>query len=390
MSVPPQYQQTHRELQAAIDNAPSLSGEEQIKALQELTDDLNSPQAQTTLEDEVRGLSGETIQVNIAFIRVTDLFRSILRAGGQPAFVTDVDGLLTTWIRHHLRFIDLVGRSREVASRAATTADDFAQRFLDFLGDDTVPVAVRAAEIGRYIEVLDRDGAASQEMAQGFIDLERDIKYFKVEWGAVVRKYNINDLNRQIADLDVIIKNLEATLVDLDRKIKDLTIALSVTGAVTGVLGFSSAVWPLFSFAAAIGVASMAMTRDLRNRTIREREEVANDLTRNKARRAQLQNTIAALQQLKAGLESADHQFEVFSSKLGQFAQVWTIIRADVIQIRSAMHLAESTGDHRLFRSRINNAQALYSSLAKSLRLYQTTFRSDDPMFADVGKRASA
>ncbi|TCD61892.1 hypothetical protein EIP91_007796 [Steccherinum ochraceum] len=390
MSVPPQYQQTHRELQDAIDNAPTLSDEEQIRALEELTDDFNSPQSQRTLEDEVRGLTGATQAINAAFINITDLFRSIIRTGGQPGFISDVNGLLTTWMRHHRRFIDLNWQSREVAGRAMTAADDFAQHFLDFLGDETVPVADRAAEIGRYIEVLDRDSAASQGMAQGFIDLERDIKYFKVEWDAVVRRYNINDLNRQIAELDVIIKNLEATLVDLDRKIRDLTIALSVTSAVTGVLGFLSAVWPLFSFAAAVGIAGIALTTELRNRAIREREEVVDDLARNNARRTQLQNTVAALQQLKAGLEGSDYQFEVLSSKLVRFSQVWTIIRADVIQIQSAMRLAESTGDHRLFRSRINNAQALYASLAKSLRLYQITFRSDDPMFAGLEKTVSA
>ena len=51
MSIPPEYQQTHRELQAIIDNPPKLSDVEQTNTIDNLTSDVSTPDAEKTLKE---------------------------------------------------------------------------------------------------------------------------------------------------------------------------------------------------------------------------------------------------------------------------------------------------------------------------------------------------
>lgn len=106
---------------------------------------------------------------------------------------------------------------------------DFSKDFITFLGDDDVSIAEKKEEIASYMKVgpavfernvyahgttqkLARDEESSQEMSQGFTDLEKDIQAFQVEWKRIIDKYKLDVISARIAELDGIIANLEVTL----------------------------------------------------------------------------------------------------------------------------------------------------------------------------------
>ncbi|TCD67844.1 hypothetical protein EIP91_011906 [Steccherinum ochraceum] len=381
MSVLPEYQEIHNELQAVIDNPPALGDTAQTNVINTLTADLSSPEAEKTLKDEMAALAGAAFEVDGSFNRIMKMFEKVETAGASPELIRDVRTLTSTWDGHHMRFTQLVWRSREVAGKAMAAADDFCRDFVPYLAADDVPLAEKKKEIDHYMAELERDEKASQDMSQGFTDLQKNVDAFQTEWRRVVQKYNLDAMNRRIDELNTLVKNLETTLSDLNKKIKDLTVAIKAMSAVSGILGFLSFICPIFLIGGLIGVSSVAVARSLKAKAENERNKVTGDIARNKAERAQIQATLKAVQQLKAGLDGSQMDFNIISAKLGTFAHVWAVIRADIQAIKEKLDYASGTDSKALFKARMNNATKLYASLAIALREYQNLVTNDHPMF---------
>ncbi|KAH8105133.1 hypothetical protein BXZ70DRAFT_1004664 [Cristinia sonorae] len=382
MSIPPEYQQTHKELQAIIDNPPDISDADQQKVINDLSNEVSSPQAEKTLIDEITELAGATFDVDDSFNRIMRLFEKVETGGASPELIKDVNYLMRTWDGHHTTFTSLVWRSREVAGKAMAAADDFRKDFVGFLADDSVSVAEKKKEIENYMQKLARDAEASKDMSQGFTDLQKSVEAFQTEWRRIIDKYDLDAMNARITELDGIIKNLEHTLADLNKKIKELTVAIKAMSAVSGILGFFSFICPVFIIAGLFSVASVAVAAALKAKAEDEKHKVTGDIARNKQERAMLQATLKAVAQLKAGLDGSQVDFVTISTKLGMFAHVWAVIRADLQAIKEKLDYANGTESKALFKARLDNAAKLYASLSKALRQYQNIVTREKAMFA--------
>ncbi|KAH8105147.1 hypothetical protein BXZ70DRAFT_1061763 [Cristinia sonorae] len=222
MSIPPEYEQTHKELEDAIQNPVDLTNEQKTDALNTISDEVSKPGAEQDLIHEIDALAGAALEVDGSFDNIMALFRKIKTSGARPDLIKDVDSLMSTWSKHHHTFTGLLWESREVAGKARGAADDFSKDFITFLGDDDVSIAEKKEEIVSYMNKLERDKESSQEMSQGFTDLEKDIQAFQVEWKRIIDKYKLDAISARIAELDEIIANLEVTLIDLNDKVHNL------------------------------------------------------------------------------------------------------------------------------------------------------------------------
>ncbi|KAI0072346.1 hypothetical protein K474DRAFT_1667946 [Panus rudis PR-1116 ss-1] len=161
------------------------------------------------------------------------------------------------------------------------------------------------------------------------------------------------------------------------RQIHQLNIALGITGAtaaVTGALGF---ICPAFWIGTVISVVGLVVEGAILKETQDLYDSTESDLNDKKNQLRTVMADIAAVQELKAGLENSKGDFDTITTRLGAFASVWATLRADIQAIEKKLELAHSTGIWSLMHSRLNGAAALYVSLGKALRQYQVSVNPD-------------
>ncbi|TCD67846.1 hypothetical protein EIP91_011908 [Steccherinum ochraceum] len=376
MSIPSEYQQTHNELQNAINNPPNLSDSQKKEALDKIATTVTTPVSEGELMAEIDALANAALEVDSSFDHISALFNKVKLSGVRPELVKDVNDLTNTWSTHHRTFTALVWKSREVAGTAQAAADDFAKDFITFLADDDVTLTEKKDEIKNYMEKLVRDEKAAEGMSQGFTDLKKNVDGFQTEWQRIIDKYKLDVIAKKIADLDKVIADLHVTLSDLN--IRNLAIALGVVGAATGIsfaLGF---ICPAFWIGTLFGVVGVGVTAVLLKKAVAERDDVEGQITRKEKERAVEQATLAAVKELKAGLDASQGDFNVICTRLGTFAKIWATIRADLQAIEEKLDFAHGTESKALFKSRLNTAAKLYAQLGKALRRYQVVVNKGD------------
>lgn len=101
MSIPPEYEQTHKELEDAIQHPVDLSNEQKTDALNTISDEVSKPAAEQDLIHEIDALAGAALEVDGSFDNIMALFRKIKTGGARPDLIKDVDSLMSTWSKHH-------------------------------------------------------------------------------------------------------------------------------------------------------------------------------------------------------------------------------------------------------------------------------------------------
>lgn len=100
VQIPPEYAQTHADLQHAIDNPVKLSDDALIQSLDTFSSRLQTPGAQRELEAEIEVLSRQTIDMSAAFDRITDLFVRVQTGNVTASLRQDVARLRDIWGSH--------------------------------------------------------------------------------------------------------------------------------------------------------------------------------------------------------------------------------------------------------------------------------------------------
>jgi len=388
MSVSPITPETQRELQEALNHAKPVSDKETITQLKKLEAEVSTPAANKALIDEINDLSGYALSIDTSFYNIEVIFNSIKTSGTSVSLQNDVSALNTTWKTYRQNYIDLLWKSREVAGKAQAAADDFAKDFIGFLSDDEVSLTEKKKEIVNYIAKLDRDEKASQDMSQGFSNLQKNIGTFQSDWKKVVEKHDMKTLAKDIAQLDSDINILEGTLADLEKKIKDLAIATGVLAASAGITFALGFICPAFWIGTLFSVIGVAVTATLLSKAMTERDQCQRDINSKKAQRAEKAADLEAVKQLQAGLTKSEGDFVSIIEKLGAFAGVWATIRADIQAIEEKLDYTHSTESKTLFKTRLNTAAKLYETLGKALRQYQVVVNGENPIFKNKKPKA--
>ncbi|KAI0080845.1 hypothetical protein K474DRAFT_101770 [Panus rudis PR-1116 ss-1] len=373
------------ELADAIANAQQnpLSDEQAKNAMDAISSQMEDNNDQ--LIDDIKALAGYCLEIEQAFEDVDAIFRKIQLTNVSQGLKDDVEYLRTKWGKHKTRYTELIWDSRKVAGAAQAAADDFATDFATFLGEEGVDINEKKQEIANYIAKLTEDEKVSADMSQGFTDLQKAVQAFQDDWGTIVGKYNLDDLNDEAQKIQAEIDALVVTLQGLESQMEQLAIALGILAVVatgTAILGF---LCPAFWVGTILSVIGVGVSAGLLAKA-RQAYDDANNQLRDK--RSQLSNVmadIAAVEQLKAGLENSKGNFDVIVLRLGAFAKVWATLRADIQAIEEKLEYAHSTNSWTLMKARLKTASALYAALGRALRQYQISVNSDNAIFQQAG-----
>ncbi|KAI0072344.1 hypothetical protein K474DRAFT_1667942 [Panus rudis PR-1116 ss-1] len=218
-------------------------------------------------------------------------------------------------------------------------------------------------------------------MSQGFSDLQRAIQDFREDWVIVAAKYNLDAMNAESQKLQAEIDSLTATLASLNAKIRDLWIATGTLMGATGVTTVLGLIMPIFFLGNIVTFLAMGPSVILLKKTQDEYKVKECELDAKKAEHARLMARIAAVEQLKAGLESSEGNFETIIPRLGAFSTVWAAIRADVHAVELKLKLTTNAATWRMMHKRLRTSTALYMALAKALHQYQISVDPDNEIF---------
>ncbi|KAI0073969.1 hypothetical protein K474DRAFT_1710251 [Panus rudis PR-1116 ss-1] len=372
-----------KQLDQAIANAEKhpLDEATQKVVMDKLSATVSTPASNQKLIDEINALAQFTLDIEEAMGGISDTFRKIELGDVSPALKADVQGLTETWTKHRETYVQLLWESRKVAGAAQGAADDFAGNFITFLGEESTPLDEKKKEIENTLEKLTRDEKQATAMSQGFSNLQKSIKDFQKDWATIVGKYNIDDMNDKAKQLQETIDKLTEELAELAAKIQKLAIALGVlsaSAAITGALGF---ICPLFWIGTLVLALGAGVDAVLLKQAQDAYSETEGQLNQKKAELTTLLADIAAVQELKAGLENNKGNFDIIITRLGAFATVWATIRADMQAITEKLEYAHNTGSWTLMHSRLNTAAKLYAALGQALRHYQIAVNKDNEIF---------
>ncbi|KAI0073915.1 hypothetical protein K474DRAFT_1677548 [Panus rudis PR-1116 ss-1] len=372
-----------QKLQDAIDNAQKnpLPDEDQKAGMDALTSKVNEPESNQQLLDEIKLLAQYSLEIEQAFDDINSIFRKIQLENTSPGLKEDVQYLSDTWTTHHDTYINLLWESRRVAGAGQGAADDFAVDFAKYLGDENVTLAEKKAEISAYISKLDADEANAANMSQGFSTLQKNVQLFQQDWEKIAAKYDLDDMNAQAQQIQEDIKALTVQLNQLASKIETLAkvmYGLTAIAAVSLGLGLISPAYWIGTLVAVLGIfADRALMLEAQSQYAQTEEEV----NKKKEQFATLMADIAAVQELKAGLQDSARNFDVIIARLGVFASVWAMLRSDIQDISEKLEYANSSVTWALMHSRLNTASALYAALGQALRQYQISVNPDNKIF---------
>ncbi|TCD65748.1 hypothetical protein EIP91_002232 [Steccherinum ochraceum] len=385
--IPPEYDQYHKELQRAIDNPVALSSATLTSAANTVNSAASAGGSESGLLDEIKSMSGAATSVDNSFGDVAKLFLNVRNGLSSPAVKADMAKLETRWNTHHQTYKSLLWQSRAVAGKAQAAADDFTRDFVGFLGDDNESMKDKKNEIRSYLEVLEKDGKASETMAQGFADLRTGIISLVEDWKGLVVKYKIDALSARVENLKQEIDQLSRALVDLDLKIAALTAKLNVSYGFNGAVGVLGIIAPWWCFGILIqAILNLPLRVDIA-KAQKERGDVD---ARYRNKLLEYQRTLPELiqvQELQGTLKQSNSNIDNIISKIAGFAKVWAMIRTDLQAIAEKLDYVVGTESERLFKSRLNSTAKLYAMLGKALYQYQIVITADHPAFVNMNAR---
>ncbi|KAH8101574.1 hypothetical protein BXZ70DRAFT_933934 [Cristinia sonorae] len=382
--IPPEYAQTHKDLQNAIDNPVQVPEDQLIRSLASFTATLASSQSESNLAEEIDRLAGSTLIADAAFDRIRDLFNEMRGGTASPSLKADIDTLRKTWSKHRDTYSDLLWESRTAAGKARAAADDFAKDFATYLSDMSVSVAEKKREISRYQAKLEHDGQTSSSLAQAFLTLKTDINTFQEEWRRIVKKHDLNIMVARIAEIDGEIATLQNTLADLGHKIDSLTSSLNAGAGSSGVLGILGWLSPIYIIGNLLGLigGSSGASQETLDAAKAEKDDVQRKIARLQEERRLLSANIPTAKMLESGLAKSDADLHDICSRLSSLGTVWGIIRADLQSIKEKLDYVGQTESVQLFQQRLNTAAKLYDVLGKALYRYERAVNLQHPMFA--------
>ncbi|KAL4254199.1 hypothetical protein ABKN59_004596 [Abortiporus biennis] len=316
-----------------------------------------------TEDEQTYQLLTQHLSISASFQRIEAVFDTI-NVAQSTGLGSDLIRLKKTWKDHRRQYVDLLWASHEVAGKVHAACVDFADISISFLSSGEVSLEEKRNYICNYFQKLEQDEQASKGLSDGFIELQESIISFKIEWKRTIEKYDQSNIANEIRSLDSQIQDIDRNISELDRKIDELGQRRSgLWGAVCGF--FSWLFRPIMNGDSERDQAIQNRSGKINLRDIKRRE------------RDDKANLLKGVQQLDATLTSVDSNFSDVCSKLGSFANIWAAIARDILQIEEKLSWANSTGNLKLFQSRLQTTASIYEVLGFSMTHFQAVMLSE-------------
>ncbi|TCD64199.1 hypothetical protein EIP91_004432 [Steccherinum ochraceum] len=338
-----------------------LSMTAQIKVLSDLENALSSPSAQQNILDEIDDLALAAIECNRSFNRILLTFTRIIADGADGELKLDMEALINKWTATYNKYHGLLQRSSDVAADAEQAARAFNNEYLTVLLDSNVPIRERKLMTKTWMETVTRHESKAHTTHDEFLSLRIEVQQSYTEWARIVREFDLSDeiSVSSLAGREMSPLVLGHSFSQMTLAIFKLSSALDVcsSGGVLGALGVLSPHFYCSTFAEVLG-------NDPRMSQLKTSVEML-------AIQDQRMNGNQSSQYTTSTLSPSIEEFNVVTSRLEAFQNVWAMIRVDLQMVAEKLDYASGTASERLFTARLRIAAKAYEVLGDVCNRYK-------------------
>jgi len=351
----------------------SLNDSQQADAIAALAADVSASTSE--LLADVKKLSQGALETEQSFANLSSVFQRAIGHLDESDAKENLAALGTTWDTHRETYTKLLWTSRERADTVEGVVNDFASNVCDALVDPEVSAEDRKDLLTDYQSTLAKNGANSQDVAEGLDELVQDVASFISDWTDFVRREDIRLNAEQSEAVQKLAKKVDQCQDNFDeasKKIGSLAESVGILYAVSGKSGVTS----VLSSASPVAWPTLLAKR-IRLATSEDLVDELNsdfEAAKKKLDQAQMQRQdyklqhITALDELNAGLLNTQSDLRIVSTSISGLISAYGPLQVDVQQL---LQFSKEGMDRSLFNLNLKGVAALYTATNSTLKQYQ-------------------
>ncbi|KAF8834113.1 hypothetical protein BDN67DRAFT_1072765 [Paxillus ammoniavirescens] len=303
--------------------------------------------------------------------------------------------LETRWKQHHETYKKLLWHSRRVAGAAQCAVDEFAAEFLPSLRDPSTTPSERQQLVTDQIEELEVRSSASEDIAQKFEDLSRDLDTYSRDLSQAIEKLDSGGkilVSDRVRILKGRLRSAKIVMDELNAEVKELGWRCAKDVVKTSITGLLGVLAPLLltdlnckvkapNENQQVGLWKRRdcgyFEKNMCSKRLQGYDQVAVkefNITIEEYK-SEKSHEFSEIESLESTFNDTKVAIDDVTTKLGALSNVWAVINADVRLIRNRLDLVKDPGSQASFIKRVKMLETLYARLGKALRHYQVTVR---------------
>ncbi|KAJ2913937.1 hypothetical protein MD484_g6477, partial [Candolleomyces efflorescens] len=308
-------------------------------------------------------------EIDDAFDKVTRVFADMVSKYGGS--LPEIKNFNNEWIGYKERWVSHLLLSRDVASEHSAILKRFDKVYLDMV--ESIQTVQDVKDVVLELQVfIDEDHDRSQEMSAGFLSLKRDIQYFVPrldEWIETTGQELAEDAKR----LQREIESLNSQIQVMDSKIEEATTALIACGACLCVRMVPMRMTGSLTHFQILGIIVAGSVLAAYQA---EKDDLLEQLSGKERELAIVNQTQKDLANLQTEFDGVKPDIDLICQRLVLFAEIWSSVRSQAVQIQEALKGATSAPTDMGFKSSVKLARAMCSPLEAGLEKYATTLEN--------------
>ncbi|CCM02048.1 uncharacterized protein FIBRA_04124 [Fibroporia radiculosa] len=327
--------------------------QEQIQYANAALKELDNEDQVKKFQDNVKQVGVWANQLDTAFDHVTRGFEDMVAKYGKD--FPDISAYLNEWKGYKGNWVQYLLDSRDVASKNITLLKRFDQIFLDMV--ENIQTDQDRLDVMKELEqFIDEKHDDSVQLSQNFLNLKRDIEAFVDKFDQWIVEKGV-ELEVEAKQLKQQIAGLQGEVETLDKKIKDATTALAITGGCLCIIGV------------VVAGSVLAVYQSQRNSKVEELQVKRNALEDVNRKQQNLAH-------LKTEFDGFKPDISLICEKLVLFAEIWSSVRSQAVQFQEHIKGGMVALTSLRFKREVQLARAVSKPLMEGLAKYATELDS--------------
>jgi len=357
--------------------ASGMSPETQTKVYKAMAAKVSSSQDDIT--GEVKKLADQAVATDRTFENIRRQLTVVDQNNYKDKLGQPIAKLQPTWTKYQRRYIDLLWRSRSAATKTEAYLRDLTEVVFPLVLESDSTYEDNLKDLKAFAE---RPNPIQEKIQDDdFTKLQADVSAFTENFAKFADDEGAK-LNTTITNLTNDINALKKELVDLNKLVEQMGIAIGVTAGAAAA-GVVVAVWALGPAApaavvsilvagtiAVIGEMSQLIVALVRKNT------VEGDIAEKQRQIDEANKQLEILGELKSKLLLCADQSSDMFGRLANFTDIWSMASQDARSLTKS-GLANVHTD-KTVQAKIKLMSTTYKSLAEALRYYATLIDTSD------------
>jgi len=335
--------------------------------------------SQQDIRAEVKKLADSAVATDKTFENIRRQLALVDQTEYKDKFGQPIAKLQPTWVKYQKRYTDLLWQSRDAATKTEAYLRDLTRVVIPLILQPDSTYEDNLKDLRAFINRP--NPMDSKSHADDFSKLQADVGVFTEKFSSFAADERAQ-LGAQITALKESIASLQKELVQCDKLVMQMGIALGVTaGAATiGVILAVTCLGPaapaavvailVAGIGAAIGELSQLIV------ALTQKARVEGDIAEKQREIDEANKQLEILSQLMSKLQRCSEEASEMFGRLDSFTSIWSMVAQDA-ELIAKSDLAHVHTD-KTVQSRIKLISASYSGLAEALAYYATAIDKAD------------